>query len=302
MKRLTRILAATDLSAPARHAVERAFRCGAEIGARLTITHVVNQTALDALRRLLGAQAAAVEQHILDEARESLSRLTANLGQLYGLSAGVHLTSGIVLRAILDQADAMDADLLVLGARGRSYLRTLLVGTTAERLLRCTLRPILVVKQIPHEAYRRVLVPIDFSSSSAPALRLASAVAPQAELVLLHAFEAPFESKLRFAGIDELTIDRYRMAARQEALTQLGAVAADAGPDRLEVLHLRAHHGDASQVILAQEQQQDCDLIVIGKHGQGVVEELLLGSVTKHILAESVCDVLVANHMQPLQT
>src|SRR3989338_544598 len=68
MKPLTRILAATDLSAPARHAVDRAFRIAAETGAGLDIAHVVSQSALDTLRRLLAAQASPVEQHILDDA------------------------------------------------------------------------------------------------------------------------------------------------------------------------------------------------------------------------------------------
>ncbi len=58
----------------------------------------------------------------------------------------------------------------------------------------------------------------------------------------------------------------------------------------------RVLHGDASVSILTLEQELDCDLIILGKHGQGVLEELLLGSVTKHILAESSCDVLVASH------
>jgi len=38
----------------------------------------------------------------------------------------------------------------------------------------------------------------------------------------------------------------------------------------------------------------DCDLIVLGKHGESMVEELLLGSVTKQVLAESQGDVLVS--------
>ena len=42
-----------------------------------------------------------------------------------------------------------------------------------------------------------------------------------------------------------------------------------------------------------QELEQDCDLIVIGKRGLGLLEELLLGSVTKHVLAQSSADVLV---------
>ena len=53
-------------------------------------------------------------------------------------------------------------------------------------------------------------------------------------------------------------------------------------------------HGDPTFRIIEQEQECDCDLIVVGKHGEGMLEELLLGSVTKHVLAESQGDVLVS--------
>jgi nucleotide-binding universal stress UspA family protein len=226
------ILAATDLSAPARHAVARAFRIAAEWradGAGLELVHVISQGALDALRRLLGIQAASVETHILDQARDTLYRLAVDLGQAHGVPAGIHLSVGAVPSAILDQAEAVDADLLVVGAHGEDYLGHLPLGTTAERLLRRTLRPVLMVRQTPHETYRRVLVPVDFSSWSVPAARLARAVAPNAELILLHAFEAPFESRLRFAGVREEDIDRYRAATRQEAMAELERIAGEAG-------------------------------------------------------------------------
>ncbi|NTV95478.1 MAG: universal stress protein, partial [Thiobacillus sp.] len=45
--------------------------------------------------------------------------------------------------------------------------------------------------------------------------------------------------------------------------------------------------------VLEQEELQAPDLIVVGKHGRHAGEELLLGSVTKHVLAEARCDVLV---------
>ncbi len=50
--------------------------------------------------------------------------------------------------------------------------------------------------------------------------------------------------------------------------------------------------GDVSQCIL--EQESDCDLIALGGYAEGVFDALLLGSTTKHILAESQNDVLVA--------
>jgi nucleotide-binding universal stress UspA family protein len=293
MSRIERILAATDLSAPARHAVARAFRIAGETHAELTVLHVLSLAGLERLRQLLGSTAAGVEQRLEDEARQRLAALTAQFGTRYGCSAGVAVARGRVTSAILDEADARDAGLIVLGARGEGYLGRLLIGTTSERLLRRTLRPMLVVKQPPHEAYRRVLVPVDFSAGSAQLLRLAQAVAPGAELILFHAFEAPFESKLRYAGVTEETLGRYLIAARQEALARLQELAAEVGLTAGQV-RIHVEHGEAARAILMQEVELDCDLIVLGKHGQGMMEELLLGSVTKHVLAESAGDVLVA--------
>lgn len=292
MKPPINILAATDLSASSRHAVARAFILAAETGAALTLTHVLSQGALDTLLKLFGAKSAPVEKLLMDEAREALAKLEEKYGEPRGITAAIHLQTGVVLSAILAQADAMDARLLVVGARGESTLRQLL-GSTAERLLRRTLRPVLVVKQSPQAVYKRVLVPLDFSPWSLSALKLARVLAPQAELVLLHAFEAPFESRLQYAGVEEETIAHYRTVARQEALLQMQAFAAHAGLPA-EIVRMNVRHGDASSVILTQAQEQDCDLIVMGKHGQDAMEELLLGSVTEYILAQSTCDVLVA--------
>ena len=48
--------------------------------------------------------------------------------------------------------------------------------------------------------------------------------------------------------------------------------------------------------IVENEQSHDCDLVVLGKHGQSATVDLLLGSVTKHVLAEGNADVLVSTH------
>ncbi len=292
MKPIARLLAATDLSAPARHAVARAFLIAGETGAELTLLHVLSQGALDELRHLFGTASGPVEQRLRDAARQQLTDLVAQWGPRCGVSAATALVSGRVLSAILEEADARDAEVIVVGARGEGYLSRLLVGTTSERLLRRTHKPILVVKQPPRVPYRRVLVPVDFSACSGQVVRLAHAIAPNAQLILFHAFEAPFESKLRYAGVEEETLGRYLNAARADAQARLQDLAAQIGEGDRQ-LRLLSLHGEASRLILIQEQELDCDLIVMGKHGQGMLEELLLGSVTKHVLAEAVADVLV---------
>lgn len=137
------------------------------------------------------------------------------------------------------------------------------------------------------------MMPVDFSQWSASGLDLARSVAPGAHLVLLHAYEVPFEGKLPLAGVDGVAIDKYRSQAQQRASQQLHAVAAAAGLRPADWTPC-VLNGDASSHIVEQEEEQDCDLAVIGKHGQNMIEELLLGSVTKHVLAESTGDVLVS--------
>lgn len=286
------ILASTDLSAPSRHAMGRAFHLAAETGAQITLLHVLQQSAIDELKKLFEQESGEIVENIRAQARDTLSQLAADLGQTCGISAAIHLASGNVLHTIVEHAEAIDAGLLVIGAQGEGFLRHLVLGTTASRLLRLTMRPILLVKQAPHEPYRRVLVPVDFSPASAVALRLARALAPQAHIVLLHAFEAPFEGKLAYAGVAKEIIEYYRTSMKLETQQHLRALAATAGLSSQETT-LLALHGDISQHILEQEQKQDCDLIIMGKHGSDMVEDFLLGSVTKHVLHSSQGDVLV---------
>lgn len=291
MQAITQILAATDLSAPARHAVDRAFRIAAATGARCTVLHALELDALDAVREWFDDGVAELKHQLQTRAEASLNRLLA--GAPGGCTADARVVHGAPLAAIVGEADALAADLLVLGVRGDDYLRRLLLGSTASRVLRKAAgHPVLVVKAPPHEDYRRVLVPVDFSPASRGAIDYARRVAPGADLVLFHAYEVPFEGKLVYAGVESSLIERYRLAARNDALGRMRQLADAAGLAPGDYTPCIVH-GDASQQIVAQEQELDRDLIVIGKHGMHVTEELLLGSVTKHVLAESQCDVLV---------
>lgn len=85
------------------------------------------------------------------------------------------------------------------------------------------------MKQPPRKPYENVLVLIDFSPWSLNALCLALDVAPKAKLTLLHAYQVPFEGKMRIAGEKEKTILLYRDKVRQEVDACLHQTAIDAG-------------------------------------------------------------------------
>ena len=293
MPKLDHLLAATDLSAPSRHAVERAAMLSRETGASLDLLHVVDRAPLERLRELMLDSPDGLQERVLGAARERLGELAETLRERFGVSAGARVAAGPVLAELARQVDETAADLIVCGARGESYVRHSLLGSTAARMLGKATRPMLVVKQVPHDRYGALLVPGEFSRSSGRAAWHARSVAPKADIALLHAFEVPFEGHLRYARVDEATIHHHRVVARQDATRKLLELAGEAGLPP-HAARLVVTHGDPSLRIVEQEQELNCDLIVIGKHGQNVVEELFLGSVTRHVLAESQGDVLVS--------
>lgn len=292
MSALGSIVAATDLSAGSRHAVDRAARLAHEHGAALTLVHVLACGAIETLRRWAGDGAAT--QAIENNARVRLDALADEFRQRHALPVDAQLLQGHAVQRTVQLADALAADLVVSGTRGAGFVRAGMIGSTAERIARRSHQPVLMVRQIVHEAYRRVLVPVDFSPWSLAAVRLADRVAPQATLVLMHAVSVPFFGRMQLAGVGDAALAHYRDAADAEARQQLHALAQRSGlpPRRLQ---LAAPQGsDPWMVIAEQEQSRDCDLIVIGRQGRHALDELLLGSTTRTVLAECSADVLVS--------
>lgn len=292
MSNALHIFAATDHSPQGNFAVARAFALAALEHSPLQLLQVLNQSLLQRLQELLGQEGDLLQEQLHGDARQRLQTLAEQLDQGQSQRVECHVLHGSVVGSLLEHLQQHPCDLLVLGAQGENALRHLLLGSTAARLLNHCREPLLVVRQPVQRAYQRVLLAVDFSPWSSQALHLAQRLAPGAELILLHAFEAPFEGKLRFAGVDEATLQRYAQATRADAeqrMLQLCAQADSAKPLRSKVLH-----GDAGQLILEQAELEDCDLIVLGKQGQGALQELLLGSVSRYVLNSARCDVLVS--------
>ena len=284
------LLAATDLSPSSYNTVQRAAMLAQQISAQLELVHVIEKRELEELQRLLGE---TLKENIQSQNQKLLKELANDIGESLGITAGCHLVEGEVLESITKQADLLSANLLIIGVRGASLTLQQLLGSTAERLLRLIQCPVLTVKQPPLRTYQKVLVPIDFSPWSIGAINLAQTVAPQSKLTLLHANDVPFEAQMRIAGEKKKEIQNYRDKVCQDAEIRLNQVAKDAGLTadwRSLVVN-----GNAVQKILEQEDEQGSDLIIIGRHGYGVVEELLLGSNARQILIHAKCDVLVAN-------
>jgi len=286
------VLVATDFSGHARHAATRAARLAHDTHSALTLMHVLPAQPVTKIREWLGASGAR-GQTVCDQAHRQLRQLASELTSVRRVEFDIKAAAGSAPDEIVRTAERVDARLLVLGASDAGFLRRLVLGTTSQRLVRRTDRPLPVVRQTAHRSYRRLLVAVDFSPPSRHALVLARRVAPNAKLVILTVFEVPYEGKLRLAGVDDATVEIYRQRARARALQQLHALAHEAGlsPAQWEPCVVE---GDASRRIVEQQQSRNCDLVVLAPHGQSAAADLLLGSVTRHVLAEGNVDVLLS--------
>jgi nucleotide-binding universal stress UspA family protein len=289
MNAIRSLVAATDFSDHARNGLARAACIAAEQEAALVLLHVMSGLSLRSLRDLFD-QFTDVEATLIAEAKRTLDQVAMEIAGEHHVPVTSRVETDAVLTEILTVAE--HADLLVMGARGMNPIRDLIFGSTTELLLGKCMRPVLVVKRALQDPYRRGIVPVDFSPYSASAFRAAMRVAPKSQIYVGHAFDVPFEGKLWLARASNETIDDY---ARQQALTARRDVIERVGGSNAFHISSVAERGDATHVILDKEAEYDTDLIVIGKHGRSALEEFFLGSVTRHILSNSQCDVLVVH-------
>lgn len=229
-------------------------------------------------------------------ATENAARVLAGRAGLLRKSHGVHLACNVRFgrpaQEIVARAEELQAGLIVIGAHGGNFFADLLLGNTADRLTHLCASPLLVVKNEASQAYRQVLVPVDFSDDSRRAAQAAFAVAPHADVAFLHAFEAVFDGYMQYANVTRDAIDEYRMSAFEDARDQLDQFISEVAPRGRHVQKTIAF-GLPGPVVREHVKATRPDLIVLGKHGRSRLADMILGSVTRDAIDQTDCDVLV---------
>lgn len=289
------VLALTDFSDSARAAGERAAHLAAATGRPLHLLHVLDLSSLTAVDALLPEGAGIATGMVREAAVTALTREADRLRLELGADARPELVEGPLLGSLLAAITRFAPGLVVVGAQGQSALRPFLLGSTAERLLRKTSVPVLVVKQPADQPYARVLVPVDFSVDAASALRCARDWLPQTHLSVLHVYDPDFTASLMVDWPDTAALERYRHQLRQRASAELQAfINAGLGSDDAASALLRS--GPVARSITEAVAALDSQLVVMGSHGRGFLERVLLGSITRHALTQCGADVLVVPH------
>jgi nucleotide-binding universal stress UspA family protein len=278
-----RILCAADLLSRTDAAIARAGILSDQLGADLTLLHVV----------VPGESQMALEQTLQHASYEMQSRVRPPRWRAER-SPSVAVHTGIAASIILDAAARSDVRLLVLGPHRKRPLRDALEGTIAEKALAARSCPVLVVRNEARDPYRRALLALDESDASASAIRAAESLVltPEMSATVVHAHRPPYGGMLYSADVGPETIRRYtdnwKRDANQAVRELLSLESNDASRYAIHIEQKPAAPG-----ILQAIEYFSPDLLVMGTRGGGRLRRALVGSVANRVLHETDCDVLI---------
>ena len=271
-------LIATDFSVDSHAAGRRALSIAKETGLRGALVHV-----------LPGSLPSEVQVQSASRAQAALA-ISAGEMKRAGLELEPRLASGEIAEEIARAS--REFDLVIAGGRAHRIFTDYVLGRTWTRLVRQCVRPTLIVKRPLDAPYRRVVAGVDFSETSLAAVLCATELAPKADFNLVHAFEPELESSMRLGGATEDAIYEYRRQAREKAMAQMAAFTGRLPLPSGQVWSTTML-GYPTKLILDSAEQTEAELIALGKHAAGALEQFFIGSVALQVLEMAKCDVLV---------
>jgi nucleotide-binding universal stress UspA family protein len=287
------VLVPVDFSAPSLRALEFALPLTKQFGADLHLVHVF---ATDhPFTGLVGMPFVLPEFEISRSVYEQLK----DVARKYSIDLrpeNLHVLKGRAFEEICRLGHDTGIDLIVIATRGNTGVKHLALGSTAERVVRYSSCPVLVTHggKPPGTvtAFRKILVPVDFSECSMQGVDYAKVFAKhfKSKITLLNSVHFQY-----FVASDECSrydLPRFMQQAYVVARDQMRDLFEKTDWDGLEV-ETSLQTGHPGQQICEHARDSDMDLIVTSTHGSTGFTHLLLGSVGEYVVRHAHCPVLV---------
>jgi nucleotide-binding universal stress UspA family protein len=299
------ILVPLDGSALAEQVIPYVRQLAPLLHAGVRLLHVVPDAALERLLADEDMRLAEWERHALPHATrvpcawdslrgQAEDYLETQASQLRAEALGVSLSvrRGVPADMILAAAEPLSCSLIAMATHGYSGLRRWTLGSVADKVVRGTAIPTLVVRgsgPLRAAGFRRIMVALDGSALAQQALPLALelAVAAHAELILLEAISptiesypcTPLPSGILAALCDQASIALHTLA------DQFGSLSVPVTP--VVVV------GYAAEAIVEEAAHRHVDMIVMATHGWGGLRRWALGSVADKVLHATTTPLLL---------
>jgi nucleotide-binding universal stress UspA family protein len=290
MKLLKTILVAVDFDDTLDTILAVASDLAKKLGSEVVLTHIVE--AADES----GEVPEAVGNSITARLGEMQKQLTAN-----GVSVPqVFCLSGKAAVEIVEAAERIGANLILLGAHGVAKDPLFPLGTTTEKVIRWSAKPVLAVPRKPPLAFANIVCPVDFSDVSArgltTAIHVARASGGKLQILTVVAPPSGFPTIHPPWGEKASSAQQERTNKCQRELEEF------LGRFDLQDVTWEKHvlNGDPAHEIVNWARATTADLIVMGSVGRTGLPFMLMGSTAVKVLRQLPCALLIEKRVQVL--
>ncbi len=211
------------------------------------------------------------------------------------ISVTIYRRPGVMGQELLEQADANDYDLIVIGSRGRRGIKRLLTGSRACTILGGVTTSVLVVKGQERRKIRHMLACSAGGPTSKKTIRFAARLARalEASVTLLHVMsQVALEESAQGADLEAEAEELMEREAREGVHLE----------DMLEILNdenveaqALVRHGLVVDEIVAEAKKGRFDLLVIGAHTTPDIGGLLFSDLSQQIMLAANRPILIVH-------
>ena len=299
--RIKTILVPLDFSRASMQALKYAIPLAKEFKAAIHLVHVQPADEMTALSRA---------GHLMLNCADAIALMQDRLAEVQRKHDvrfwpdNCHVVSGRPFEEICKLAREIEADLIVLPTRGHSGLKHVVLGSTAERVVRYAPCPVLVLRGAKYQSMvlddavgttglrpRKLLVPVDFSDCALTGVKYAARLAKSTGASLRLSCRFPLYPGLSFGSgwRRRYAADRSSKDGRSGRHEHARANGILRGvPCETEI-----RTGPAIDEICGETEQPEIDLVVTSTHGRSGFKRALLGSVAEHVVRYAECPVII---------
>lgn len=228
------------------------------------------------------------------EARQNLEAVKARASK-EGVSCEIIARQGEEpYKYIVEEAEKNKADMIIMGRRGRTGLKRLMMGSETAKTIGHAPCDILVVPRAAKLEFGNILVATDGSKYSEAAAAESISIAKRCGASLLTVISVvPSEASSPFDIVhSEMQKGLIAEKELQEGEKNVKKIKELAEKNGVKVAGL-IYSGKPYEAILEAAKEKKADLIVVGSHGRTGLKRLLMGSVTERVVGHAECAVLV---------
>ncbi len=251
----------------------------------------------------MAAEKARFLDTMVEDATRSSETYLRNVTATFpGASVKHAVAKGRAEDTIIEKGEADKNALITMATHGRSGLNRFLLGSVAEKVLRGSTNPLLLVRATEEgktegeAGFKTIIVPLDGSELAETVLPMVADVAKTLglEVTLFRAYHIPYNAYAGDEGFYAVNYDELIESVRDEATEYLEKKAADVRKLGVEKVSCVTKEGFAGDEIINLGNRTPGGLIAMCSHGRSGVKRWVLGSVAETVVRHTADPVLIS--------